>query len=110
MRWPDPVGSRTVARHAEERRAGDRLVQAGALLFAVGTVAIAVMFVPFVIDLVSKGARYAQDEHEYGLPLNLASFLTAIGMALALAGLVRQATESRARARAAGPPPPRRAP
>ena len=113
MRYPPPrsrLGSPDVAKHAEEPRAGDALVRLGAGLFALGTVAIAVMFVPFVKDLVTHGARYAQDRHEYGLALNLASFLTAIGMAVALAGLVRQARESRARARSAGRPPARPAP
>ena len=88
-----------VARHAEESRAGDGLVRFGAAVFLLGLVAIAVMFVPFVVDLVREGARYAQDRHEYGLALNLAAFLTCVGFALGLAGLVRQARESRARAR-----------
>ena len=89
-----------MGRHEEESRAGDGLVRIGAAVFAVGVVAIAVMFVPFVADLLRHGAREAQDRHEYGLALNLATFLTCVGLALALAGLVRQARESRARARA----------
>lgn len=71
----------------------------GALVFLVGLLAIVVMFVPFVVDLVTEGARYAQDNHEYGVALNLATFLTCVGFGLGLIGLVRQARESRARAR-----------
>jgi hypothetical protein len=88
-----------VARHAEQPRAGDRLVQVGALVFVAGLVAILVMFVPFVVDLVREGAAYAQAKHEYGVALNLATFLTCAGLGLGLIGLVRQARESRARAR-----------
>lgn len=91
-----------MARHAEEPRAGDGLVRAGAAVFAVGLVAILVMFVPFVIDAVRNGARHAQETHEYGLALNLATFLTCIGFALGLLGLVRQAGESRRRSRTDG--------
>jgi uncharacterized membrane protein YidH (DUF202 family) len=83
----------------EERRKGDRLVQAGAAVFLLGLGAVAVMFVPFVADLVRHGARYAQDHHEYGVALNLATFLTCVGFAMSLLGLLRQARESRARAR-----------
>ncbi|HVF03376.1 MAG TPA: hypothetical protein VNA20_00910, partial [Frankiaceae bacterium] len=82
-----------------ERRAGDRLVQAGAAVFLLGLAAIAAMFVPFAADLVRHGAEYAQDRHEYGVALNLATFLTCVGFALALVGLVRQARQSRRRAR-----------
>lgn len=71
----------------------------GALVFLAGLAAIVVMFVPFVVDLVTEGARHAQDNHEYGVALNLATFLTCVGFALGLVGLVRQARESRARAR-----------
>jgi len=89
-----------VARHAdEERRAGDGLVRLGAVVFLAGLVAITVMFVPFTLDLVRHGARYAQDHHEYGVALNLATFLTCAGFGLGLIGLVRQARESRHRAR-----------
>ena len=88
-----------MARHAEQPRAGDRLVRAGAIVFVAGLVAILVMFVPFVVDLVAKGARYAQDKHEYGVALNLATFLTCVGFGLGLLGLVLQARQSRARAR-----------
>lgn len=91
-----------MARHAEEPRAGDGLVRIGAAVFVVGLVAILVMFVPFVIDLVKNGATYAQAEHEYGLALNLATFLTCVGFGLGLLGLVRQARESRARSRTDG--------
>lgn len=83
----------------DDDRAGDGLVKAGALVFAGGVLAIAIMFVPFVADLLTRGAAYAQAEHEYGLALNLATFLTCVGMLLAIAGLVRQARASRARAR-----------
>lgn len=67
-----------------------------------GLLAIVVMFVPFVVDLVTEGARYAQANHEYGVALNLATFLTCVGFGLGLVGLVRQARESRARARDIG--------
>jgi uncharacterized membrane protein YidH (DUF202 family) len=90
-----------VARHALPPRAGDRLVRAGALVFLAGLVAIAVIFVPFGIDLVRHGARHAQTRrHEHGVALNLATFLACIGFGIALAGMLRQARESRARARA----------
>lgn len=88
-----------MARHAEQPRAGDRLVRAGVVVFLGGLAAILVMFVPFVVDLVTEGARYAQDHHEYGVALNLATFLTCVGFGLGLLGLVLQARESRARAR-----------
>ncbi len=91
-----------MARHAEEPRAGDGLVRAGGLVFLGGLLAIAVMFVPFVVDLLTKGARYAQDHHEYGVALNLATFLTCVGFGLGLIGLLRQAKESRRRARNGG--------
>lgn len=89
-----------MARHAEEPRAGDGLVRLGAVVFGVGLTAIVVMFVPFTVDLVRHGARYAQDRHEYGLALNLATFLTCAGFGLGLIGLVRQARESGRRSRA----------
>lgn len=83
-----------------DRRAGDGLVRAGVVLFAAGLVAIAAIFVPFVVDLLRHGARYAQSaRHERGVALNLATFLVCVGLGLALAGLVRQARESRARSR-----------
>ena len=88
-----------MARHGELPRAGDRMIRAGAVVFLAGLVAIAVIFVPFAVDLVRHGARYAQDRHEYGLALNFATFLTCVGFGLALAGLVRQARESRTRSR-----------
>jgi uncharacterized membrane protein YidH (DUF202 family) len=76
------------------------MVRAGALVFCAGLVAIAVIFVPFSVDLVRHGAAYAQSpRHEHGLALNLATFLVCAGLALALLGLLRQARESRARAR-----------
>lgn len=88
--------------HSTPPRAGDRLVRAGVLVFAAGLVAIAVIFVPFVVDLVRHGARYAQSErNERGVALNLATFLVCVGLGLALIGLVRQARESRARSRGA---------
>ena len=89
-----------MARHAEQPRAGDGLVRLGAVVFLLGLVAIAVIFAPFVVDLVRHGAEHAQAEHEYGVALNLATFLTCVGFALGLLGLVRQARESRRRSRA----------
>ena len=90
----------TMARHAQPPRAGDRLVRAGVLVFLAGLAAIAVVFVPFAADLVRHGARYAQDRrNERGVALNLATFLACAGFGMALVGLVRQARESRARAR-----------
>lgn len=88
-----------MARHAQQKRAGDTLVRIGAGVFVIGVAAITAIFAPFVVDMARHGARHAQDTHEYGLALNLATFLTCVGMAMALAGLVRQARESRARAR-----------
>lgn len=81
-------------------RKGEGLVKAGAVVFALGLVAIAVVFVPFVVDLVRHGARHAQSaRNERGVALNLATFLVCVGLGLGLAGLVRQARESRARSR-----------
>ncbi len=69
-------------------------------MFVAGLVAVAVVFVPFAIDLVRHGAREAQSSrHEHGVALNLATCLVCVGLGLALVGLVRQARESRARAR-----------
>jgi uncharacterized membrane protein YidH (DUF202 family) len=76
------------------------MVRVGALVFCAGLVAVAVIFVPFGIDLLRHGARVAQSRHEHGVALNLATFGVCIGLAIALLGLVRQARESRARARA----------
>jgi uncharacterized membrane protein YidH (DUF202 family) len=84
-----------VAKHGEAARAGDGMVRAGALLFAVGLVAVAVVFVPFTIDLVEHGARVAQSRHEHGVALNLATFLVCLGLGVALLGLVRGARASR---------------
>jgi uncharacterized membrane protein YidH (DUF202 family) len=87
-----------VAKHGHPARAGDGLVRAGAVVFLLGLVAVAVVFVPFAIDLVRHGARAAQSRrHEHGVPLNLATFLVCVGLALGLAGMVRQARDSRAR-------------
>lgn len=89
-----------MARHALPPRAGDRLVRVGALVFLAGLLAIGVIFVPFAIDLARGGARYAQSRrNERGVALNLATFLACAGFGIALVGLVRQARESRARAR-----------
>jgi len=84
----------------DTRRPGDGLVRWGVWVFGLGLGAIAVIFVPFVVDLVRHGARYAQDaRNERGVALNLATFLVCVGFGLALAGLVRQALDSRARSR-----------
>jgi uncharacterized membrane protein YidH (DUF202 family) len=90
-----------MARHGEQPRAGDGLVRLGGIVFVAGLVAIAVVFVPFAIDLVEHGARHAQSRrHEHGVALNLATFLACVGLGLALVGMLRQAKESRRRARA----------
>lgn len=99
-----------MGRHETPPRAGDRLVRAGAVVFLAGLVAIAVIFVPFAVDLVRHGAKRAQSaRNERGVALNLATFLVCLGFALGLAGLWRQARESRRTARTAGvsPGPPR---
>jgi predicted cation transporter len=89
-----------VAKHGHAPRAGDGLVRAGVVLFVLGLVAIVVVFVPFATDLLAHGARHAQTpRHERGVALNLATFATCAGLGLALVGLVRQARESRARAK-----------
>jgi uncharacterized membrane protein YidH (DUF202 family) len=76
------------------------MVRAGALVFLAGLAAIVVIFVPFTVDLVRHGARYAQSErNEHGVALNLATFLVCAGLGLGLAGMYRQARESRRRAR-----------
>lgn len=87
-----------MARHATGPRAGDTVVRVGVVVFLAGLVAIAVVFVPFAVDLVRHGAREAQSpRHEHGVALNLATFLTCAGLGIALYGLVRQARESRRR-------------
>lgn len=89
-----------MARHATEPRAGDTVVRVGVVVFLAGLVAVVAIFVPFGLDLVRHGARYAQSRrNEHGVALNLATFLTCAGLAIALYGLVRQARQSRARAR-----------
>jgi uncharacterized membrane protein YidH (DUF202 family) len=89
-----------MGRHGEAPRAGDRLVRAGAIVFVAGLGAVAVIFVPFGVDLVRHGARHAQSRrNEHGVALNLATFLVCAGLGLALVGMVRQARESRRRAR-----------
>jgi uncharacterized membrane protein YidH (DUF202 family) len=83
-----------VAKHGQEKRAGDGLVRAGALVFLVGLVAIGVVFVPFAADLVRHGARHAQTRgYEHGVALNLATFAACAGLGLALVGMVRQARD-----------------
>jgi hypothetical protein len=59
---------------------GDRLIAVGIGCFALGLIAIAVIFLPFVF----KGNR------ESGLLWGLGSFLAVVGLALAMAGLYRQ--------------------
>lgn len=73
------------------------MVRAGVAVFGAGLVAIAVIFVPFTIDLIRHGARTAQTRHERGVALNLATFLVCLGLGIALAGLFRQARASRDR-------------
>lgn len=91
-----------MGQHEVEPRAGDRLVRVGAVVFGVGLVAIVVIFVPFAIDLIRYGARRAQTaRNERGVALNLATFLVCVGLGIALVGLLRQARESRAKAREA---------
>jgi hypothetical protein len=90
-----------MARHGEPARAGDRLVRVGGLVFLAGLGAVTVIFVPFGIDLLRHGARYAQSRrNEHGVALNLATFLVCLGFGLGLVGLLRQARESRRRSRA----------
>jgi hypothetical protein len=102
-RRPDPAVACARRIDATERPtpAGDTVVRVGVVVFLAGLVAIVAIFVPFAIDLVRHGARYAQSaRHEHGVALNLATFLTCAGLAIALYGLVRQARESRRKARA----------
>jgi hypothetical protein len=88
----------------EGRRAGDLLVRAGAILFGIGALGTLATITPLF-----TGAR----------PLPTAAYpvsmLTAVGLALALVGLVRSALEQRRQATSVdvlpsappdGPPPP----
>ncbi|NGN69629.1 hypothetical protein G5C51_37810 [Streptomyces sp. A7024] len=69
---------------------GDRLVRAGAIVFLIGAVATVATFVPFFLNAEPlPTAAY------------LVSMLMGAGFALALAGLFRQAAESRRQARSA---------
>jgi hypothetical protein len=76
-------------------RPGDGLVRAGAVVFAVGLVAVLVVVLPFFFGRENRP-----------LPLNLAAgVLPPLGLLLALAGLVRGArSTARANRRAANGP------
>lgn len=92
------------ARHAAraERRPGERTVAAGALLFAVGAVAVLVAVVPVLL-----GADEARDA-----PTLLSAVALPLGLAVALLGLLRGARARRRAARRSssptgtGSPPP----
>ena len=78
------------SRHAApDRRPGDLLVRAGAVLFLVGVVMTVVSVVPAVLT----------EEPAEGLPVVLAGTLLPIGFAVALVGLLRGARTRRREAR-----------
>ena len=70
------------------------LVRAGVVLFALGLVAVAVVF-----------ALFAAGAHDLPLWLNLAAMLAPVGFGLALVGLFRQARRPAARPAGPGSPP-----
>ncbi len=78
------------ARHREPDppRPGDRLVQVGAVVFAVGVLAVLGEFVPFFFG-----------HNDRPLWVALATMLLPIGLGLALVGLLVQARAARRRAR-----------
>lgn len=75
------------ARHAGRAAAGERLVQAGALLFGLGVVGVLAVVVPFLLG-----------RPDAPLWSTLLASLLPVGLGLALLGLLRGA---RARRRAA---------
>lgn len=83
-------------RHAapDEQGSGDRLVQAGAVLFVLGVVAVVLSVVPVLL-----GADEAPD-----LPSLLAGVLLPLGLGLALGGLLRSARRRRRAARRSSNP------
>jgi hypothetical protein len=68
------------------------LVRAGVLVFALGLLAVAVIF-----------AMFAAGAHDLPLWLNLAAMLAPVGFGLALLGLFRQARQSSRRRAGAAP-------
>jgi peptidoglycan/LPS O-acetylase OafA/YrhL len=68
-------------RTASDNRPGDGLIRVGAVVFAIGLVAIGVVVLPFFFG-----------KQNWPLPFNLvAGVLPPLGLAMALAGLVRSA-------------------
>jgi hypothetical protein len=63
------------------RAPGELLVRGGAVVFAIGVLAVLVVFVPFLL-----GHR-----HDAPLPLDLLALLLPVGLGLALLGLLRGA-------------------
>jgi hypothetical protein len=63
------------------RDPGDRLIAVGVLLFAIGLIAIGITFVPFL----------ALHRSNTDLAVNLGTFSTVLGLALAVVGAYRQA-------------------
>ncbi len=75
-------------------RPGDGLVRAGAVVFGVGLIAVFVVVLPFFFG-----------KQNWPLPFNLAAgVLPPLGLALALAGLVRSARSTARANRAATAP------
>ena len=73
------------ARHAaRERRPGERLVQVGAVVFALGVLGVLGMVVPYFFD--------AGDPP---LAVDVLATLTPVGLALALVGMLRAGSSSR---------------
>ena len=77
--YADAVPARHAA--AARRRPGDLLVRTGALVFAVGVLAVLAILVPFL-----TGAR-----RDAPAPLDLLALLLPLGLGLALVGLLRSA-------------------
>ncbi len=64
----------------QPRRPGDLLVRVGAVVFAIGVVAVLLIVVPFFLG-----------HGQSPLPLNLLALLLPVGLGLALLGLLRGA-------------------
>jgi peptidoglycan/LPS O-acetylase OafA/YrhL len=76
-----------------DARPGDGLVRAGGVVFGLGLIAVLVVVLPFFFG-----------KENWPLPLNLAAgVLPPLGLALALAGLVRSARRTARDNRSAAP-------
>jgi hypothetical protein len=74
-----PVKASRGLRTLFDVKPGDLLVRAGAIVFAVGALAVLAILVPFFLG----------DGHDAPTALNLVALLLPLGLGLALAGLLR---------------------